>query len=116
MVTFSLLTLVVYRSQLNQLPRRLRWLPPVLRILAIVAIAASILRPVITRARIASERAPVIVLIDNSRSMSVVDSNRSPGEWVGIAAAMDVYPVARGTRKLPPSRRIATGSGLRRMR
>jgi hypothetical protein len=97
---FSLLTLLAYPAQLRRLPRRTRWLPPSLRILAITAIALSILRPVVTRARIASERAPVVVLIDNSRSMSVVDSNRSPGEWVGIAAAMGRVPADARDKKI----------------
>jgi hypothetical protein len=91
-VGLSLLILLVYPGQLKQLPRKIRWLPPMLRILAVTALGFSILRPVVTRARIASERAPVVVLLDNSRSMSVIDSNRPPGEWVGLAAAMGRLP------------------------
>ncbi len=99
-VAFSILTLLVYPAQLKQLPRLVRWLPPTLRILAITAIALSILRPVVTRARIASERAPILILIDDSRSMSVVDSNRPPGEWVGIAAAMGRLPANARDRQI----------------
>jgi hypothetical protein len=88
----SLAVLLIYPGQLRHMPRSIRWLPPALRILAIIAIVLSILRPVVTRTRLASERAPVLVLIDNSRSMGVTDANRPPGEWVGIAAAMGRLP------------------------
>ena len=96
----SLLILLSYRAQLQQLPPRARWLPPVLRILAATALCISILRPVVTRDRIASERAPLLILVDNSHSMSIVDATRSPGEWVGIAAALGRLPTDARDRQI----------------
>jgi len=94
------LVLFVYPAQLRQVPRGLRWLLPALRILAVFALGLSILRPVVTRARVASERAPVLILLDNSASMGVVDSNRAPAEWVGIAAALGRLPVDSRDKQL----------------
>jgi hypothetical protein len=89
----TLLVLFVYPAQLRQIPRQVRWMLPALRILAVFALGLSILRPVVTRPRLATERAPIVVLLDDSASMSVVDSSRPPAEWVGIAAAMGKLPL-----------------------
>jgi hypothetical protein len=96
----SLLVLFIYPAQLRQIPRGLRWLLPTLRLLAVFALGLSILRPVVTRPRVASERAPVVILLDNSASMSVVDSNRPPAEWVGIAAALGKMPADTRDKQL----------------
>jgi hypothetical protein len=95
-----LMVLLFYPGQLKPLPGKIRWLPPTLRILAMTALALSILRPVVTRARIASERAPVVIFLDNSRSMSVVNPNRLPGEWVGIAAALGQLPAGAREKEI----------------
>jgi hypothetical protein len=87
-----LMVLLAYPAQLRQVPRRWRWLLPTLRILAVSALGLSILRPVVTRPRLTKERAPVVVLVDDSASMGVVDSNRPAAEWVGIAAALGKLP------------------------
>jgi hypothetical protein len=96
----ALLVLFIYPAQLRQIPARVRWLLPTLRILAVFAIGLSILRPVVTRPRVASERAPVVVLFDNSASMGVIDSNRAPAEWVAIAAAMGKLPADARDKQL----------------
>lgn len=88
----SLLILFTYRAQVRQLPPAKRWILPALRILAVSAVAMSILRPVVTRQRVSGERAPVVILLDDSRSMSVIDSARNPAELVGIAATLGKLP------------------------
>jgi hypothetical protein len=87
-----LLILLTYPPQLRQSPPLKRWILPGLRMLAVTAIAFSILRPVVTRQRVSTERAPVVVLFDNSRSMSVTDLARAPAELVGIAASLGRLP------------------------
>jgi hypothetical protein len=69
-----------------------RWLPPILRWLAVVAIAASLLKPVILEPRSADEQGAVVVLIDGSKSMSVVDPGRTPAERVALAGALGRLP------------------------
>ena len=87
-----LIIVFTYPAQIRQIAPAKRWILPALRILAVSAIALSILRPVVTRQRISTERAPVVILFDNSRSMSVIDSARAPAELVGIAAALGKLP------------------------
>jgi hypothetical protein len=55
-------------------------------------VAFSILRPVITRQRVSTERAPVVILFDDSRSAGMIDSARAPAELVGIANALGKLP------------------------
>lgn len=91
----GLLTLLIhftYRAQVSHLPMTRRWILPTLRTLAVSAVVLSVLRPVVTRQRISSERAPVAIVFDTSRSMSVVDSARNAAELVGITDTLGKLP------------------------
>jgi hypothetical protein len=92
LAALTLLIHFTYRAQVAHLPMTRRWILPTLRTAAVSAVVLSVLRPVVTRQRISSERAPVAILFDNSRSMGVVDSARSPAELVGIAGALAKLP------------------------
>src|SRR5947209_2785617 len=70
----------------------LRWLVPGLRAMAIFALAASLVKPVVSRKATASEQGEVLVLIDRSRSMSVVDNQRAPAKLVALADALGYLP------------------------
>ncbi|HEY2586378.1 MAG TPA: hypothetical protein VGI81_11495 [Tepidisphaeraceae bacterium] len=65
-----------------------RWAPPVLRWMAVAAIAVSLLKPVILEPRSADEQGAVVVLVDCSKSMSVTDPGRTPAERVALAGAL----------------------------
>jgi hypothetical protein len=92
LAVLTLLIHLTYRAQVRGLSWRVRWILPTLRTLAMSAVVLSVLRPVVTRRRISSERAPVAIVFDDSRSMGVVDSARTPAELVGIADALGKLP------------------------
>src|SRR4051812_973239 len=64
---------VFYGQQARALWGVWRWLLPGLRTSALVAIAISILRPVLIRAKSSEEEGAVVVLFDRSMSMSAQD-------------------------------------------
>ena len=87
----------LYPPALWRARRRWRLLLPVLRAMVIVALGVSLLRPVAARPRDASHRGPIVVLVDQSRSMGVTDSGRSPAEKIGVAEALGMLdPQSRG--------------------
>src|SRR5579872_570066 len=65
-----------------------RWLPPLLRWLAVVALALSLLKPVVLQPKTAEQWGAVVVLVDCSKSMAVTDPGRSPAEQVALAGAL----------------------------
>jgi len=72
------------------------WSAVVLRWAAVAALAISVLKPVLLTPKTAEQWGAVVVLIDRSRSMGVVDSGRSPAELVALAAGLARLPA--GTR------------------
>lgn len=68
------------------------WSAPLLRWLGVAAIAASLLKPVILQPRSAEQSGAVVVLLDCSKSMGVVDSARTPAEQVSLAGALGRLP------------------------
>src|SRR6478672_613902 len=66
----------LYPAQVRQVGRPWRWLMPALRVAALLALAVSLARPVVLRATSPNDHGPVLVLIDSSKSMSVVDGGR----------------------------------------
>jgi len=96
-------TLWLYPAQLGRVPWPWRGVLPALRVLAVVALGASVLKPVAVRLATADERGQIVVLVDCSRSMSVVDNARSPAQLVALADALG---------KLPPNARPNGASGL----
>src|SRR5437763_7177978 len=77
-----------YGPQVRGMSRPFRWLVPILRALAILALGASLLKPVATRLTSASERGEVLVLFDRSESMNVVDNRRTHSQLVALADAL----------------------------
>ncbi|HTL29147.1 MAG TPA: hypothetical protein VL282_08000 [Tepidisphaeraceae bacterium] len=86
------LVLWLYPSEVRLLPARFRWLLPALRVLGLIALASALLRPVMVRPRTTAEQGAVVVLVDSSKSMSVVDSGRTPAQLVALADAMGALP------------------------
>src|SRR5205807_3882757 len=64
------------------------WAAVLLRWVAVAALAASILKPVLLTPKTAEQWGALVVLLDRSRSMSVVDTGRSPAEMVALAAGL----------------------------
>ncbi len=78
----------LYPPQLAQTLRRWRWFLPVLRAVIMIALAVSILKPVTSRPKRASERGAVVLLVDQSRSMQISDMGRSPAEKMALAQGL----------------------------
>ena len=72
------------------------WAALILRWAAVAALAVSVLRPVLLTPKTAEQWGAVVVLVDRSRSMGVVDTGRSPSDLVALAAALGRLPA--GTR------------------
>ncbi|HWE03828.1 MAG TPA: hypothetical protein VG326_15595 [Tepidisphaeraceae bacterium] len=101
----------LYPAQLGDVPWPWRGLLPGLRLLAVLVLAASILKPIAMRLATVEERGAVVVLVDRSKSMGVVDNARSPAQLVALADALG---------KLPPAVRndapTTLAAGLERLR
>jgi len=82
----------LYRSQLRMLPAPWNWLVPGLRIAAVCVLIGALLKPVIVRLRDPWEEGAVVLLIDRSRSMSVIDSHRSVAQRIALADALGLLP------------------------
>jgi hypothetical protein len=83
---------VLYRSQVRSAGRGWRWFVPAFRILAVVALLASVLRPTVLRPASPDDLGQVLVVVDESASMSVVDRSWTPAELVATAASLDEMP------------------------
>lgn len=81
-----------YPAQVSGLPWRWRIILPGLRCLVIVILAISLLKPIAMRLATAQERGAVVVIVDRSRSMGVVDNARTPAQLVALADAMGKLP------------------------
>jgi hypothetical protein len=92
--------LALYLPQARRLRQPWRWGLPILRGAVCVAVAASVLQPTLVRSESSHQPGAVVVLVDDSRSMSVVDP-RSPAERVALADALGLLPA--GTRPPVPS-------------
>jgi hypothetical protein len=88
----ALAVLWFYPGQVKNVRAPWRYVIPGLRMLAFMALAVSIARPVALRARDTDDRGVVLVLVDRSRSMSIVDAGRKPGELVALADALGLLP------------------------
>ena len=84
--------LVLYPPQLREVRRTGRIVLPALRLLVALILVTSILKPIAYRAATAEERGAVLVLVDKSRSMGVVDNTRSPAQLVALADALGKLP------------------------
>lgn len=84
--------LLLYPAQLKQIGWPWRGLIPALRVAAIALLAVSALKPIAKRLATADERGAVLILVDRSRSMGVVDNTRTPAQLVALADAMGKLP------------------------
>lgn len=105
------LTAVVwlYRPQVRPLPAPWWWLLLALRTFALGVLALSILRPTLVRPEASDERGVVAVVIDQSQSMSVVDTARTPAQLVQMAAALGWVPRESRPATLDELRQRVTG-------
>jgi hypothetical protein len=90
-----------YTPQVRALGWPWRGLLPMLRGMTVLALAASVVKPVAVRLASASQRGSVLVLVDRSRSMSVADNSRSSAQWVALADAMGKLPFGIRTDLAP---------------
>jgi hypothetical protein len=91
-IALALAVLWLYRPQVTELNGGWRALLPMLRVIAVLALAASLVKPVAVRPASASERGVVAVLVDRSKSMSVTDTSRSTAQLVALADALGMLP------------------------
>lgn len=81
------------------------WVPLLLRWCAVMTIAGSLLKPVLVEPKSAEELGSVLVLLDCSRSMGVIDVGRTPAEWVALADGLGMLPP--GSRSAVPAALVA---------
>ena len=93
----------LYPPQVRELRGFWRWGLPGLRVMALGALAVSVAKPSVLRPKTVDERPAVVVLVDRSRSMAVVDNARTPGQLVALAD---------GLGRLPPGARRGEGAAL----
>src|SRR5687767_291703 len=94
----------LYPPQVRTLRRPWRWMLPSARAAALLAVAAALLQPVVVRPKTGGEQGDVLVLVDQSQSMSVTDTGRSPAARVALAEGLGV---------LPPGKRDGTAATLK---
>src|SRR5688572_22066636 len=82
----------LYPPQTRIVPRGWRWTMPTLRALAAAALTIAVAQPIILRPRTTARQGAVVLLVDGSRSMSVVDRDRSPAELVALAGGLGALP------------------------
>lgn len=80
-----------YRPQVLMMDGLSRWVLPMLRTVAIVALLASILKPVMATTATQAQRGAVVMVVDTSRSMSLTDARR-PAERVALARSLGQLP------------------------
>jgi hypothetical protein len=100
----AIAVIIFYSPQTRGVPAFWRWAMPALRGMAVAALAAAVAQPMVLRPRTAARQGALVVLVDRSRSMSVVDRDRSPAELVALGA---------GLGAISPAARPETSSGLR---
>lgn len=82
----------LYPPQTRRLPRTWRWAPAALRVMSVAALAVSVVRPAVLRPRTPAQQGTVVVLVDQSHSMSVSDRGRAPADLVALAAGLGALP------------------------
>jgi len=83
----------LYRPQVRLAGPLIRWMLPLLRGAAIVALLASILKPVLATTASQAQRGAVVMIVDASLSMGVTDP-RTPADRVALARALGHLPTA----------------------
>lgn len=110
-VALSVVVFWFYPAQVRRVRWPWRWLLPALRLLGLLVLCASLLRPAMVLPQQENDRGEVVILVDRSKSMSVTDLNRTPAQLVALAD---------GLGRLPKGLRIAEAEalsvGLQRLR
>ncbi|MEA2735955.1 MAG: hypothetical protein QOE14_2406 [Humisphaera sp.] len=103
----------LYPPQMRGVPRGWRWTMPSLRAFAAAALTIAIVQPIVLRPRTTARQGAVVLLVDRSRSMSVVDRDRTPAELVALAGGLSALPPAARQEAAPGLRaRLETVRGL----
>lgn len=90
-IVLGLLSLLVYRPSVDAMRGVWRWVSPTVRMLAFAAIAGAVLQPTVSRTLDPMER-EILILVDRSASMSVVDAPPTPAELVRLADGLGLLP------------------------
>lgn len=90
----------IYRKQGPTIPQFWRDLMASLRAAALVAICISLLQPTAVRPLRSDEAGGVAILIDQSKSMSAIDSADLPAEQVAAADALHLLPTSARDQKI----------------
>jgi len=104
---------IFYGQQARALATPGRWVLPTLRISALIALANSILRPVLTRAKSTEEQGMVLVLFDRSMSMSALDRSLADAPERGRVVGQ-LVALADGLGKLVGSSKIRAMADVHR--
>ena len=89
---------LLYPAQVRSLPAGWRFVLPGLRCLALVVLAAALARPAAERVLGEEEQGAYVILVDNSRSMGIVDAQRSRASLVALADGLGLLPDAQRAR------------------
>jgi len=81
----------LYAVQLRLRSRAVRWGLPLLRSIALLALAIALVKPVVLRAMTNGDRGVIVVLVDRSASMNVVDNAR-PAQLLALADGLKLLP------------------------
>jgi hypothetical protein len=82
----------LYPPQVKELRWPWRWGLPLLRAAALLALAASLIKPGVLRPKAEEERGAILLLVDKSRSMVVTDNARTPAQMVALADGLGRLP------------------------
>ena len=87
-----------YLPQSRRLPRRWRWTLTGLRLLALTALALSLLQPIIIRAPKPAERGAIMLVVDHSQGMGIHDRLRRSAQLVALADGLGWLPAGLRSR------------------
>lgn len=103
-VGLSVGTFWLYPVQTRGMSRFWQVMLPLMRVVAILAIGLSLLKPTLVRPRTQEEQGAVVVLVDKSASMGIADASMSPAQRVALADTLGLLPDGRRTRTAPEAR------------
>ena len=94
-------TIWLYRAQTAGLPGRWQFLLPAFRVAAICGVCVSLLKPTLLRPRTEQEHGAIVILVDRSASMAIIESQMAPARRVALADAAGLLPEKRRTSVAP---------------
>lgn len=94
-IAIIILTFWLYPGQTRGLPRRWQVVLPTVRVLAVLALALSLLKPTLVRPRTQDEHGALVILVDRSVSMGIADSQMSPNQRVVLADGLGLLPAGK---------------------